>query len=288
VVDEDSEEGRERAKRAFAAAEEALRAVEASMSTWIDDSEMSRLNRMPAGVEVELSPPCMIVLSAAQAAWEISDGAFDITIAPLVGLWRAAGETGRMPSLESIEGARARSCWEDLRLTDFGAVKSRHEVRVDLGGIAKGFGIDCAIDAMQVTGVRGGLVDVGGDLRVFGKSLDDSLWPIEIRAPFAGEETPRITVSDRAVCTSGDYARFVEIEGRRFSHIIDPRTGYPSTEVASATVIAFNALEGDIWATVLSVLGEKGLELLPDDVEAYLILGPSDAPREIKTEGFPE
>ncbi len=277
---------RETAERALLEAEAALRRVEALMSSWLDDSEVSRLNAAPVGVEVALSSDTLEVLRAAREAALESEGAFDVTCGPLLEAWRAAGRCGILPSEAALAQARASCGWDHIELTDTGAVRRRAEARVDLGGIAKGYGIDAAVEAMEEAGLLGGLVDVGGDLRCFGAGPDQERWQVEIRNPFGGVALGHVRVSDAAVCTSGNYARFVEIGGRQYSHIVDPRSGRPADAVPSATVIAEQATAADIWATALSVLAEDGLGLLPAGVEALVVLGSADDCRIVCTEGL--
>ncbi len=282
---------REVARRAVTAAEATLRRLEALMSTWIDASEVSRLNRAPAGEVVPLSPDVLTVLRAARAAWEETDGAFDATCRPLIELWRRAGREGVLPDPAEIARARSASRWEDFELLEHGAVKRRDSARIDLGGIAKGYAIDRALDAMREEGAVGGLVDVGGDLHVFGRTPGDAGFEVVVRHP-RGEGAWRTIrlAGDRAICTSGDYARWVEIGGRRYGHVIDPRTGRPAEQAASVSVLAGDAMTADIWATTLTVLGDDGLALLPEGLEALVLHpGPSDPERivEVRSEGFP-
>lgn len=258
---------------ALRAAEAELRRVEALMSAWLADSEIARLNAAPAGTEVPLSIDSRRVLAASRQAWEASAGAFDITCRPLLELWKEAGRRGRLPSDAELAAARAESSWAMLRLTPGGATKTAPTACVDLGGIAKGYGIDRATDALRAAGCLGGLVDVGGDLRCFGRSPDGVTWRIGIRDPLGERLRETLHLTDRAVCTSGNYQRFVTIAGRRFSHIVDPRTGWPADRVPSVTVVAPTALEADPWATALSVLGFDGLSKLPAGVEALLVNG---------------
>lgn len=276
------------AEQAMDRAESALRRVEALMSTWLDDSEISRLNRASAGDTVRLSAETMQTLGAARSFAARTDGAFDVTCRPLIELWRRAGKEGMRPSSAGLDAARAESNWESFILLEGGAVKSASSARVDLGGIAKGYGIDRAVDAIRSSGCSGGLVDVGGDLRCFGVGPEPPGWRVEIRSPFGDEVWGTLAVADRAVCTSGNYARFVEIEGVRYSHIVDPRTGIPADAVPSATVIAADATTADAWATALSVMGEEGIIRIDPaaGIEAMLVLGSAADYRIVMTPGF--
>lgn len=280
-------EGQVAARKALAEAEAALRAVEARMSNWLTDSELSRFNAAPAGEQITLSTETMQVLAAARAAVEETRGAFDVTCRPLIELWARAGKEQRMPTGEALAAARAQSHWDLLELLP-GAVRKRSAgVAVDLGGIAKGYGIDLALDALRRGGVGGALVDVGGDLACYVPEGRGHVWPVEIRNPFGNGMLGRLKLESGAVCTSGNYARFIEIAGKRYSHIVDPRTGWPADLVPSVTVFASRAMTADVWATALSVLGIEGLPLLPEAVEALLVFG-SPAQYEMRcTAGFP-
>jgi thiamine biosynthesis lipoprotein len=156
----------------------------------------------------------------------------------------------------------------------------------DLGGIAKGWAIDRAAEVLRRAGVSGGMVDVGGDLVCFGQPPDGQSWPVDIQDPLGPGHLASLHVSGGAVCTSGGYARFVEIGGRRYSHIIDARTGRPAEAALSVTVVAADAVTADIWATALSVLGTAGLERLPEGVEAMMMVGTEDDHRSICTAGL--
>ena len=269
---------RERAQGAqvLARAEEALRHVEALMSTHLDSSEVSRLNRAPAGEEVALSPDTVAVLRAAKEAYGDTEGAFDATCRPLLEVWREAARSQVVPSETELARAREASSWGLLELTETGARKRAATAQVDLGGLAKGYGIDRAIAEMKQSGVLGGLVDGGGDLRCFGHAPEGESWNVDLHSPFDETLLLSLVLDEGAVCTSGNYARFVEIQGRRYSHIVDPRTGQPADAIPSATVLAPTALQADIWATALSVLGEEGLEWLPYGVDGMLVLGTAD------------
>ncbi len=267
-------------------AEDELRSVESAMSTWLADSEVSRFNSAPENHEIALSAGTRLVLRAAERALHWTGGAFDATCRPLIRLWRDAGDQNRLPVQKEIDLARAVSRWKWIEITDSGAIKRAPEASVDLGGIAKGYAIDRAARALHDSGIAGGMVDVGGDLVCFGHPRDGEFWIVDVKNPFGGKPINRLRIPCGAVCTSGNYARFNEIEGTRYSHIIDPRTGRPADAAAAVTVVASTALMADIWATALSVLGPDGLELLPDGIEALLVLGDAEHCRLIATPGM--
>jgi len=264
------------AEAALGEARASLATVESLMSSWLDDSEISRLNTAAADVEVPLSPQTLDVLRESKRAFELTDGAFDVTCRPLVELWRNAAKAGKLPSEDELKQARSASAWDLIELRENCAVKRIDTARVDLGGIAKGYAIDRAVDVLRGNELEGGLVNVGGDLRCFGSPPTGDRWPVEVRDPSRADALTTLRLAEGAVCTSGDYERFHEIDGRRYSHIIDPRDGSPADAITSVTVIAPTALKADIWATALSVLGPEGLERLPEAVEAMMLQSTTD------------
>jgi thiamine biosynthesis lipoprotein len=263
-------------KIAMQSAHEALLQVQARMSSYIANSELSRFNRAGAG-SFPASEWTLSVLERARTFYEWTDGAFDITCRPSIELWRWSDGMGTPPANDEIERARGESSWDLLRREGSTLVKLTDTVRLDLGGIAKGFGIDQAIDAMRASGALGGLVDVGGDMRCFGQAPDGIEWVVELRNPVFNEEilTKLRLPQGWAVCTSGDYYRYSTIGGKRYSHIIDPRTGVPTEEARSVTIMAPNAMDADAWATGLSVLGEKGIGRIPaeENIRGMIITG---------------
>ena len=279
-------EKRAHARQVLQEAEATLRSAEARMSSWLEDSEIGRLNSAGAGQEVSLSPQTLEVLRTARRANAQTAGAMDVTCRPLIELWRAAGRRGVVPTKSELADARAASNWELIELTDSGAKKRRATARVDLGGIAKGWAIDRAADVLREAGLSGGMVDVGGDLVCFGKPPDGGRWPVDVKNPLDSGPVAKLRLSGGAVCTSGGYARFTEIAGRRYSHIIDPRTGQPAEAALSVTVVAHDAVTADVWATALSVLGTAGLKKLPDGVEAMMMAVSKEDHRIVCTIGF--
>jgi len=261
-------------------AEAALRTAEALLSTWLDDSELGRFNAAKADKHVSLSAESLNVLHTAHDAFVQTDCAFDVTCRPVIELWRAVPKRGDVPTRADLDRARAESNWDLIRLTDSGAVKLADTVRVDLGGIAKGHAIDRAADVLRRAELAGGLVEVGGDIVCFGRPPSGESWEVDIKNPFGDSRLAQVRLPDGgAVCTSANNARCGESAGRRYSHIIDPRTGQPADAVLSVTVVAADAVTADIWATALSVLGPAGFDLIPNGVEAMIVTGTQDDPK---------
>ncbi len=283
------------ARRCIEAGFGELEWIDDLMSDYKDDSELSRVNRQAYEQAVPVSSELFEVLERSLDFSRETEGAFDITVGPLVDLWRAAGERGEAPSEGEKAEAEARVGYEKLIL-DANALTVRfkvEEMRIDLGGIAKGYAIDRAVEAMRAQGASGGMVDVGGDMRFFGRPTEKEEWMIGLQDPSkAGEDTTGemteiggagvragaplmvLKLGDSAVATSGDYRRFVRVGGKRYGHIIDTKKGQGADKLSSVTIIAPTAMEADALATAVSVLGaEKGLALIEkkEGVEAILI-----------------
>jgi len=271
----------------LADAESALRSVEAMMSAKLASSALGRLNAAKEDTELELPAELMGLLRTSSMIADATRGAFDVTCGPILQAWQRAGRERRMPTEEEIALALAASGWHNFELGRRGVRKLSARASIDLGGIAKGFGIDAAAAEMLRQGATDGLVDVGGDVRCFGDRQGQG-WTIGIQDPFGENLIATITISNAAVCTSGNYRRFVDIDGKRYSHIVDPRTGGPAEMTPSVTVVAPTATTADAWATALSVLGEQGLDLIDseDGMEAMMVLGDPEDFEIVITPGF--
>lgn len=244
--------------------------VVAQMSPWEAESDISRYRRAPAGRWQALPTEFAAVLDCALEVAAASGGAFDPTLGPLVDLWGfgSAGTPRRVPSPEAIEHARMRSGWQRLQRRDGGReLLQPGGVQLDLSAIAKGYGADLAAAHLRGRGIAATLVEVGGEIRGYGRKPDGEPWRVlvESAAEDASPEElpPRVLVlDDLAVATSGDRWHRFEQEGRRYAHTIDPRSGTPVTDAAAAvTVVAADAMHADAWATALTVMGANaGLE----------------------------
>ena len=279
-----------------------LQKVDDLMSDYKDDSEISRLNRDAFKQAVKVDESTFHVLQKSVEFSRLSEGAFDITIAPLTELWRSAAEVNSVPSEAELAAARSKVGYEKL-LLDANEMTVRFAVdgmKLDLGGIAKGYAIDRAIEVMQTAGALGGMVDVGGDIRCFGTPpKGKKTWRIGLEDPAepkgseqtlsagAGSILLILKLNNAAIATSGGYRRFVLIEGKRYSHIMDRETGASAQGMSSVTIISQNALDADALATSVSVMGpEKGIALIEKipQTEAILIT-PSPEYQLIKTTG---
>ena len=273
--------------RALRAAESELRRVEALMSTRLANSALARLNAAPPGRPVPIPRELAGLLARSRELAGETRGAFDVTCRPILRVWKSGAQAGQAPSAEAMTEALARTGWEHFELSDAGVTKDIAAAEIDLGGIAKGYGIDRAAAALRRAGATGGLVDVGGDVYCFGRPAAGGSWRVGVQDPFSDELALVLSPVDKAVATSGDYERFSIIDGKRYSHIVNPRTGRPVEGASSVTVIADDATTADAWATALSVLGPDGLDLAAArGMEALMILGGPENYRIFYTPGF--
>jgi thiamine biosynthesis lipoprotein len=267
------------------AAFEAMERVQQSMNDRNPDSELSRLSQTAFGQAVPVSPGLFAVLCAARQYSQLSGGAFDITVGPEVALWREMEKTGIRPRPEQIEEAREKVGYEKviLNLQDQTVRFEKEGMRLDLGGIAKGYAVDLAVEAIRQNGALGGMVDIGGNIRCFGQPPAPAKdWIIGLQNPRAETVLKRIKLNDFAVATSGDYRRYAQAGGRRYSHILNPSTGDSAEELISVTIVAPTAMEADALSTAVSVMGrQRGLDLIEslDGIEAILIT--ADRPDEL-------
>jgi len=195
---------------------------------------------------------------------EKSDGAYDITIYPLIDLWGFFSDSPQIPLKETIDELLKETGYQNLAIVDGKLLKSNKKVKLDLGSIAKGYAIGEALKVLKQAQIESALIDAGGDIYALGK-YNDKPWKIGIRNPRGEGVIGALELSDMAVVTSGDYERYFEKDGIRYHHIIDPRTGYPAKDLASVTVISQDLALADAWSTALFVLGkEKGLKAVED------------------------
>jgi thiamine biosynthesis lipoprotein len=267
------------------------------MSDYKNDSEISRVNQDAAKGPVKVGEDTYEVIKRSVEFSRLTGGAFDVTVGPLMVLFHAEQKQGKAPTEEQIAEAKSKVGFEKLELDDVNRTVhfSVEDMRLDLGGIAKGYAIDKAIEALQRGGATGGMVDIGGDIMCFGMPpAGRDSWVIGVQDPNSVLEGVEgsgllmtLKVANEAVATSGDYQQFVMIEGKRRSHIMNRTTGSSAEGLSSVTIIADNATDADALATAVSVMGaEKGLALIEKLPHTEAILITSDPKREIlKTTG---
>jgi thiamine biosynthesis lipoprotein len=282
---------------ATGAANAAFQRVEqlnAIMSDYEEDSELSQLSRTSGqGRAVRLSEDLWIVLKRAQELAERSDGAFDVTVGPFVNLWRRARRQHQLPDPARLAQARQAVGYWHVRLNPkvHTATLLVPNMRLDLGGIAKGYAIDQALKALRHHGVQRALIEAGGDLVVGDPPPGKKAWRIELSSLDATNAPPArfVALKNAALSTSGDLYQRLEIDGRRYSHIVDPRTGIGLTDHSIVNVIATEGITADSFTKVVSVLGPtKGLKIIEQTphVAARIIRAPDDKIEIAESKGF--
>jgi thiamine biosynthesis lipoprotein len=240
-------------------------AVNLALSTYRADSALSRFNAAETGEWVVIDAELGEVLAYALSLAEASGGAYDVTVGPLVDLWGfgPGPSTGQVPPTAAIEQARVRVGWRDVEV-DLANHRARKRpgMRVDLSSLGKGRGVDRVAEYLDAQGMTNYLIDLSGKLRARGRNARGQPWHVAVERPAADVsssvpaiEPTVVSLSDESVATAGDYRRFFETGGRHYSHIIDPRTGYPvAHSTVSATAIAVDCMQADALATVMMVM----------------------------------
>lgn len=280
--------------------DERLKQINQSMSTYLPDSEISRFNNLTAtGEEFAISADFLQVMRTARRIFELSDGAWDATVNPIVQLWGFGSGQNKpgIPDKNELQTQLQRVGFDLIRILDSGAlIKTQSVVSLDLGAIAKGFGVDQIAALLKAEGHTDYLVEIGGEVFAAGRRIDDKPWRIGVNHPDKDAPVTRVyrvaELSNRAMATSGDYRNFVEINGRLYSHVIDPRTGYPvDNGVVSVSVIADNCTLADGLATAVMVMGhKKGLAVVEglQGVECLIIVHEPDGTfTDHVSKGFP-
>ena len=278
-----------------------LISVNYQMSTYLFDSEITQFNNHESTTSFTVSNDFSLVVERALHWSKLTDGAFDITIVPLLYLWGfgpgQASELGDIfPEEHAVQKRRTHVGYEKLTTNKYYLQKKDPFIKIDLNAIAKGFGVDAVYSFLESIGMNNIMVEIGGEVRTKGENRKNEPWMIAVETPdleSAGNKTISwaLPLENKAMATSGDYRNYYEIDGIRYSHEIDPRTGYPAqTGVASATVVATNCMDADALATALIIMGaESGLQFIEklDGVEAFLILREgNDNYRTIKSDGM--
>lgn len=273
---------------------DAVEAVDASMSNYRADSELSELNRAASGQAISVSAPLYAVLELSQRVAAESEGAFDVTVAPLVdaygfGPGQATNDPAELARRRALVDYRAL-----VLLPDSQVRKDRDGLACTLSAVAKGFAVDQVAELLEARGLTSYMVEIGGEVRVSGRKGDGSPWRLGIERPAtdagaAPQVYRALTLDAGAMATSGDYRNYREVDGRRVSHTLDPRTGEPITHtLASVSVVHAQAAAADAYATAVDVLGpEAGLELANRlELAAFLLVRRGDGYEERMTPAF--
>ncbi len=273
VVSSSEEKAREAIEVGFVR----IKKLEQLLNFFSPESEITAINRASGSSPVKVSKETLEIIKKAVEIADYTNGAFDPTIGPVMKLWgfpKQAPKSSTIPSIDEIKNA--------LRFVDYKKIKmniSASEVflekkgmELDLGGIAKGYAADMAIEAIKAKGIKAALVAIAGDIKGFGLKPDLQPWKVGIQSPRPADSKSKIGeedifvslyLKDKAISTSGDYQRFFIKQGRRYHHILDPRIGYSTSNVISVSVIAPHGFMADGLSTGIFVLGrEKGIKLL--------------------------
>jgi thiamine biosynthesis lipoprotein len=282
VMESNETQAHDSIERAF----ERIQYVDSLMDTYDNTSELSLLNRQ--GYIIDAKPDLVYVINMSRQYSESSEGAFDVSIMPLLELWKSKfspGGTYTAPTGDEIN--------ETLRLVNYSAIRidgnnitMEEDMMLTLGGIAKGYAVDLAVESLVRDGIESGFVNAGGDGRYIGHKEEGMPWKVGLQNPEkSGEAVVVMDMEDMAVATSGNYERYFN-EAAKVSHISDPRTGYPSQSLISATVIAGTAMDADAFATALFVMGEnEGMEMI-EELEGVECLIITEDKRIIRSSGF--
>jgi len=257
---------------------ELIKKLDKKFNNYNPDSELSYINRNAFNSTIKVDEEMLRILEASKKIFEMSDGTFDPTVSPLVKLWNFKAEKPVVPSQSAIIDL--------LPLVNFNNViideknKSVHFLKngmgIDLGAIAKGFIVDEVADFLKKRNIKSALINAGGNIYAYGKKPDNSDWNVGLKDPRGDGIIATFPLRDCSIATSGDYERFFIVDGKRYHHILNPKTGYPVYETISVSVIAKDATTADGLSTAAFVIGgQKALEFLKslnkDDLEGIVI-----------------
>lgn len=282
------------AKRAAERAFGRVAELNSVLSDYDPQSELSQLSLSSSdGGWVPLSLDLWTVLDAAQQLARRTEGAFDVTAGPLIDLWRRARRQRELPIAERIEAARVRSGYRWLELDPVlrrARLRTRG-MRLDLGGIGAGYAADEALRVLAESGIHIAMVDASGDVATRGAPAGQMGWRVGIAPVAPGDELTMLELAGKSAASSGDTEQYVEINGRRYSHIVDPHTGFGLTNRIAVTVIAPTCMHADCLSTAVSVLGPRmGLELVESlpDTECRIVQLEAGDPQIVESSGFRE
>ncbi len=264
------------ADEAITAAFKEIRRLEEIMSTYIPSSDISQVNAAAGVHPVKVHKDLLLAVKRALEFADLSGGAFNIALGPAIDLWKVT-ESTRIPSQEELEAIRPLIDYKNI-VVDEGAgtiFLKKTGMRINLGGIGKGFAANYAYNVLARYGIRSGIIAVAGDLKVFGKQPDGSLWSIGITHPRRKDDIiAKAHLTDRSISTSGDYERFFIKNGIRYHHILSPDTLQPSRGFQSVSIIAKDSTTSDALSTAIFAMGpERGFKLLEElpDVESVIV-----------------
>jgi thiamine biosynthesis lipoprotein len=245
-------------------------------SDYDSSSELFKLRYAAVGKSIKVSPILMELFCTAHKAYKDADGSFDITVGPLSRLWRSARKSQQFPTNAAINEARNRVGFNKLQIDSNAQTITflQSKMQLDMGAIAKGYAADKVLALLQSHGITTALVDAGGDMVAFGIPPQKKGWTIGINVPGQQEKLleRKLVLSNKAVATSGDAFQFMVHEGKRYGHIIDPRTGYGVTFQRNVTVVAPTATTADWLATACSILTLEQVKILAKKYKSEVLI----------------
>jgi len=269
-----------------------ISALEREFSVYMSESEISQINKMAGQQPVSISDETVNMLEISRYYSELTDGAFDITVGPVMRAWGL--NNGIIPkrplTKEQIAVCMEKVGYNHIVLSENTAFLNEIGSQIDLGGIAKGYAVDISCHKLLGRGIQNVMINLGGNIRCLGYATDSKPWIIGVRNPFQPKRilgTLQLS-NGQSVATSGNYERFITINNKHYAHIVDPRTGWPVEGVASVTVISHSAVEADALSTALFVQGmKKGMSTLKKTALSEALFIPDKQPIEIwVTKGF--
>jgi len=267
--------------------------IEARASIYVDTSDISRVVKSSGQNSVRVSSEIHGLLQQSVEVSEKTRGAFDVTVGVVKKLWGFETDRPRVPDGILLSSLLSRVDYRKIDLRDADVFLREPGMCIDLGGIAKGYIIDRGVAVLQEEGIRSGIIDAGGDLRAFGSHPEGRMWKFGIQHPRGkrGELIGVIETEGAGIATSGDYERYFIQEGKRYHHILDPKTGFPARGCVSVTMVAESALLADAYATAVFVMGpEEGMALIESipSLEGMIVYEEEGELRHVTSDGFLE
>ncbi|GAA0736186.1 FAD:protein FMN transferase [Clostridium oceanicum] len=270
-----------------------LKNIENKMSVNISSSEISKINKKSNNLEIKVSPETFYVIKKGKDYSKLSKGNFDISIGPLVNLWAINSDNPKVPSKQEIQEALSTISYNDILLNESkNTVKlKKQNMKIDLGGIAKGYAADKLTKYLEKEGIKSAILDLGGNIYALGNNSKDKPWKIGVQAPLEkrGEYLGILNISNKSIVTSGIYERNFIKNNKTYHHILSPFTGYPvENSLISTTIVSNKSIDGDALSTAIFSLGiEDGLKLVEsiENIDAILV---NDKKEVFTTSGFKE
>lgn len=267
----------ETARSAAKAATDEIRRIEFLLSAHIEGSEVYEINRNAYVAPVKLSEETEYVLQKALDICQKTNGAFDITIKPLVELWNIKSENPVVPEEDAINAAKEKVDYKSVEIKDGYISFKKEGMKIDLGGAAKGYAADCAVRVLKQCGIQNAILDLGGNVYAMGKSESGKAWKIGLQKPDGerGEHFSVEELSDKTCVTSGSYERYFKKDGKIYHHIINPETGFPADSgLISVSVVGDSSFEADMLSTAIFVMGEKNFNEIKEkfNFDSYTVV----------------